>query len=83
MQKASLRKKCMLFMESGFEEITRYENFVCCGFMILDTRFSCYDIVRNLGEHHCFGVKPTLHPLLPSPNTWEPIPHNYQHVLYG
>jgi len=36
-----------------------------------------------VGEHRCFRAKPTLHPLLPSPNTWEPIPHNYQHVLYG
>lgn len=47
MQEASLRKKCMIFTESGFEEITRYANFVCSGFMILDSRFSCYDIVPN------------------------------------
>jgi hypothetical protein len=37
----------MHFKESCYEEITRYGNFVCCGFMILDTRFSCYDLVPN------------------------------------
>jgi hypothetical protein len=76
MQEASLRKKCMLFKESCYEEITRYGNFVCCGFMILDTRFSCYDLVPNRWGTSLLRFQTHLTPSTSTPNTWEPIPHN-------
>ncbi len=51
----------MLFTESGFEEITRYANFVSCGVMILDTRFSRYHIVPNRWGTSLLWCHPQTH----------------------